>query len=326
MGVQHLNSLLRAHCTDGIRRITLGDLSGKKIAIDTSIYMYRFLEQGSLIENMFVLVNMLLKYNITPVFVFDGKSPLEKKELLRARKEVKDNAEKEYKKLSKLLSAPNVNEDMKQDIISNMDNLRSKFTRLQVNDIDKVKCLLTGMGILWLDAEGEADGLCAKLVIKKLVYGCLSEDMDMFVYGCPVVLRHISLVYETVIMYDLSKIVIGMSMTPKDLKEICVVSGTDYNYNVNRKTNLHLTLKLFRRYKKSESTKEFYEWLEENTDYIENICQLYNNLAMFDLSYIKFPKNINYKNKNSIKLLQKDDIILRNVLQEDGFFFPRVKV
>ena len=74
MGVQHLNSLLRAHCTDGIRRITLGDLSGKKIAIDTSIYMYRFLEQGSLIENMFVLVNMLLKYNITPVFVFDGKS------------------------------------------------------------------------------------------------------------------------------------------------------------------------------------------------------------------------------------------------------------
>ena len=61
MGVQHLNSLLRAHCPEGIKRITLGDLSGKKIAIDTSIYMYRFLEQGSLIENMFVLVNMLLK-------------------------------------------------------------------------------------------------------------------------------------------------------------------------------------------------------------------------------------------------------------------------
>lgn len=326
MGVQHLNSLLRAHCPDGIKRITLGELSGKKIAIDTSIYMYRFLEQGSLVENMFVMVNMLLKYNIIPVFVFDGKAPLEKKELLRARKEVKDTAEKEYKKLSKLLTAPNINEDMKQDIISNMDNLRSKFTRLQVNDIDKVKGLLTALGILWLDAEGEADGLCAKLVIKKLVYGCLSEDMDMFVYGCPVVLRHISLVYETVIMYDLSKIILGMSMSSKDLKEICVVSGTDYNYNVNRKTNIHLTLKLFRRYKKSESTKEFYEWLEENTDYIENICQLYNNLAMFDLSYIKFPKNICHKNKNSIKLLQKDDTILKNVLQEDGFFFPRVKV
>lgn len=326
MGVQHLNSLLRAHCPDGIKRITLGELSGKKIAIDTSIYMYRFLEQGSLVENMFVMVNMLLKYNIIPVFVFDGKAPLEKKELLRARKEVKDTAEKEYKKLSKLLTAPNINEDMKQDIISNMDNLRSKFTRLQVNDIDKVKGLLTALGILWLDAEGEADGLCAKLVIKKLVYGCLSEDMDMFVYGCPVVLRHISLVYETVIMYDLSKIILGMSMSSKDLKEICVVSGTDYNYNVNRKTNIHLTLKLFRRYKKSESTKEFYEWLEENTDYIENICQLYNNLAMFDLSYIKFPKNICHKNKNSIKLLQKDDTILKNVLHEDGFFFPRVKV
>lgn len=322
MGVQHLNSLLRAHCPDGIKRITLGDLSGKKIAIDTSIYMYRFLEQGSLIENMFLLVNMLLKFNITPVFVFDGKAPQEKKELLKARKEVKDNAEKEYKKLSKLLNSQTLNEDAKQDIISNMDNLRSKFTRLQVNDVDKVKALLTAMGILWIDAEGEADGLCAKLVIKKLVYACLSEDMDMFIYGCPIVLRHISLVYETVIMYDLSKIVLGLTMSSKELQEICVASGTDYNYSVNRKTNIHLTLKLFRRYKKSGSTKEFYNWLEENTDYIENICQLYNNLAMFDLSNIRFPKNIT-KNKSAIKLLQKDDNILKNVLEDDGFFFPK---
>ena len=52
MGVQHLNSLLRAHCPQAINRISLADLSGKKIAIDTSIYMYRFLEQGSLIDQL----------------------------------------------------------------------------------------------------------------------------------------------------------------------------------------------------------------------------------------------------------------------------------
>ena len=323
MGVQHLNSLLRAHCPQAINRISLADLSGKKIAIDTSIYMYRFLEQGSLIENMFVLVSMLLKHNIIPVFVFDGKAPLEKKELLKVRKEVKDNAEKEYKKLNKLLNSQTLDEDAKQDIMSNMDNLRTKFTRLQVGDIDKVKGLLTAMGILWLDAEGEADGLCAKLVIKKLAYACLSEDMDMFIYGCPIVLRHISLVYESVIMYDLSKIVSELSMTTKELQEICVASGTDYNYASNRKTNINLTLKLFRKYKKTGVTIDFYKWLDENTEYIDNVCTLYNNLAMFDLSNIRFPTYINYKNKQSIKLLEKNDKVLRNVLEDDGFFFPK---
>jgi flap endonuclease-1 len=324
MGVQHLNSLLRAHCPKAITRISLSDLSGKKIAIDTSIYMYRFLEQGSLIENMFVLVSMLLKHNITPVFVFDGKAPLEKKELLKVRKEVKDTAEKEYKKLNKLLNSQTLDEDAKQDIMSNMDNLRTKFTRLQVNDVDKVKGLLTAMGILWLDAQGEADGLCAKLVIKKLAYACLSEDMDMFIYGCPMVLRHISLVYETVIMYDLSKIVSELSMTTKELQEICVASGTDYNYTSNRKTNIHLTLKLFRKYKKSGNTScDFYKWLDENTEYIDNVFTLYNNLAMFDLSNIQFPNYINIKNKHSIKLLEKNDKVLRNVLEDDGFFFPK---
>jgi len=67
MGVQHLNSLLRSHCNEAIKRISLSKLSGKKIAIDTSIFLYIFLVQGSLVENMFVLVNMLLKYNIIPV-------------------------------------------------------------------------------------------------------------------------------------------------------------------------------------------------------------------------------------------------------------------
>ena len=46
----------------------------------------------------------------------------------------------------------------------------------------------------------EADELCAKLVVKK-AFACLSEDMDMFVYGCPKVLRYLSLLNETVVVY-----------------------------------------------------------------------------------------------------------------------------
>ena len=58
------------------------------------------------------------------------------------------------------------------------------------------------MGISYYQAKGEADKLCAKLVNKNKVFACLSEDMDLFVYGCPKVLRYISLLNKNVIMYD----------------------------------------------------------------------------------------------------------------------------
>ena len=38
--------------------------------------------------------------------------------------------------------------------------------------------------------QGEADELCAKLVIKRYAYACLSEDMDLFVYGCNKIMRN----------------------------------------------------------------------------------------------------------------------------------------
>ena len=86
-----------------------------------------------------------------------------------------------------------------------------------------------------------ADQLCASLVLKNKVYACLSEDMDLFVYGCPRVLRYLSLLNLTVIMYYNTKDILNiLDMSMRDFREICIVSVTDYN---NEKTaNLHKTL------------------------------------------------------------------------------------
>ena len=37
MGIKHLNRYLQQECSKGINKISLNDLRGKKIAIDTSI-------------------------------------------------------------------------------------------------------------------------------------------------------------------------------------------------------------------------------------------------------------------------------------------------
>ena len=55
--------------------------------------------------------------------------------------------------------------------------------------------------------------------------------MDLFLYGCPRVLRYLSLINNTVIIYHLHSILNDIELTFNEFKEICVISGTDYNYN-----------------------------------------------------------------------------------------------
>ena len=139
MGIKHLNKFLRDEAQNSIRFISLSELSGKKIAVDISIYMYKYVSEGTLLENMYLMLSTLRYYNIAPVFIFDGKPPPEKKELLIKRKEDKQYAENEYNKLKKQLENKEIDNVEKQDVINNMDILKKKFIYVSKNDIDNVK-------------------------------------------------------------------------------------------------------------------------------------------------------------------------------------------
>ena len=143
----------------------------------------------------------------------------------------------------------------------------------------------------------------------------------MFLYGCPYVWRHLSILQETVFVYDLESICQELQVTKEQLKEICVASGTDYNSDANKGTNLHSTMKLFRRYKRSGSKDQFYEWLDENTDYIDNMCMLYSHLAMFDVKFVYMDRKV-VGRKGALKCGQEDIEKLKEVLQREDFFFP----
>ena len=103
MGIRNLNSFLRDNASSAIKFINIAEMSGKKIAVDISIYMYKFASDDSLIENMYLMLSVFRHYNIIPIFVFDGKPPSEKRELLIKRREDKKEAEEEYYRLKNLL-------------------------------------------------------------------------------------------------------------------------------------------------------------------------------------------------------------------------------
>jgi crotonobetainyl-CoA:carnitine CoA-transferase CaiB-like acyl-CoA transferase len=224
-------------------------------------------------------------YNIIPIFVFDGKPPAEKTELLKKRKEEKLSALNEYNQMKSQLNAIN-NEEERKEMLSNMELLKRTFVHLDIKQIQQVKQMIRAYGATYYDAPCEADELCAMLVIQNKVWACLSEDMDMFVYGCTRVLRYLSLANHTVVFYDLKGILTELEITQQNLREICVLSGTDYNTN-NDNNTLHATLKMFKKFMRTPNKNpdvSFYEWLRENTKCISDYELLQKIYAMFDLS------------------------------------------
>jgi 5'-3' exonuclease len=315
MGIRQLNKFLVSNCDDqAIKKVRLDTLRNKKIVIDASIYLYRFMADNRLIEHMFQMISVLLHYQIEPVFIFDGNSPPEKQDVLQERKHKKMAAETRYKELEQQL---NIAEKLDQaDIIGEMDNLKKQFIYLKAADYVAVKTLLNSSGISWIEAPGEADELCAHMMLSGEAYACMSEDMDMFAYGCCRVLRHLSLVKHTVLMYNLELILKQLQMNIQEFRQVVVLSGTDYNKD--NKTCLEQSFKYFQAYKQAMVLWEgyiptFYEWLNINTNYIGDLASLLNVYSMF---CVKF-KNINY----DVVRKEKDRAQMVQFLGQDGFVF-----
>ena len=324
MGIRNLNSFIRDNASSAIKFISLSELSGKKVAVDISIYLYKFASDDNLIENIYLMLSVFRHYNIIPIFIFDGKPPCEKRGLLIKRREDKREAEEEYYRLKKLLeNNQNMDEADRLDIVSNMDNLKRKFVCINRTDTESVKALIRAYGATYCDAPGEADELCAMLAVKGKVWACLSEDMDMFVYGCPRVIRYLSLLNHTAVLYDTRKILEILDVTQTELREICILSGTDYNRanddNKNAPT-LYETLKHFKKYRKDKTELGFYDWLIEKTHYIQDYEILKRINSMFDFSRA----DLNVNNLEDIRIANSiiDRGEIATILREDGFIFP----
>ena len=288
MGIKNLNRFLQSNCKSAIRQITLWELKGKTIAIDTLIYMYRFKADGGLMEGMYQMISLIQHYGITPIFVFDGKPPPEKEETLRKRREEKASAEREYNNAQRRLRELKKDEDQDTaDLEAEIDSLRRKFVRITGEDLAEVKMLMTAMGASIYEADGESDGICARLVHKKIAHACLSEDMDMFVYGCGRVLRYLSLLKATVVMYDLNAILKILGINFSDFKSICVLAGTDYSEQSGTSYDLNRALKTYSKYSRSNETIDFYDWIElwnKNTVDCDALKYIYNMFSITNVT------------------------------------------
>jgi len=310
MGVKLLSKLLKTQCYDETKQIHLSSLYGKKICVDVSIYLYRYKSQNTLIESFYLMCSLFKHYHITPIFIFDGKPPESKKDELKKRRENREECSKKYEEL-KNRCGDNLSKEQEKEL----NNLKRGMTKITWEDVNIIQDLFDAYGIKYMTAKGEADTLCASLVIKKKVFAVLTEDMDLFAYTCPYVLRYFSLANHTCILYDLKKILTKLDINKVNFRLLCVLSGNDY---YNSKNNIFYYLKLYNRYKKTKNNIEFIEWLtnvnhitEEDKEEITNTINIYKSvkdeLGNYPYTVIKFGSVDRYK--------------LQSILERDRFVF-----
>lgn len=324
MGIKNLNRFLLDQCQKtSIKKTSLKQLRGKSIVVDTSIYMYKFSGQDALLENFYLMISLFRKHQIVPLFVFDGKPPPEKRALLVERHNIKKQAEEKYAELEKEMqniqtSTDGFTGEAQKEMALEMECLKKQFIRIRQKDTKSVKALIQAYGCSYYEAEGEADKVCAQMVISGKAWACLSDDMDMFVYGCSRVFRHISLLNSTVLLYDMELILQDLGWSEQLFKQIMVISGTDYNTKLQ--TSLYETLKWTKEYLKRcpDRSFDFYEWLLKNTKYIANFDDLQNTYNMFSIPTEAFE----YLDTIEIVVHENyDKVELDRILKEEGFIF-----
>ena len=178
--------------------------------------------------------------------------------------------------------------------------------------------------------------MCAQLVIDNKVWACLSEDMDMFVYGANRVLRYLSLINHTVVLYDTEKLLNELDITQQELREICVLSGNDYSdVEDGCENKLRKVLKFFKKYCLVEQTQKdtpcekygFYKWLmKTKNNLIQDLESLIKITKIFELEHDHdqgIENNLttvsNYMENFNGKM---DKPLMQYILSEDGFIFP----
>ena len=155
-------------------------------------------------------------------------------------------------------------------------------------------------------AEYEADKLCAELVISNIVYACISEDTDLFVYGCPRILRYLNLFNEVCILYDLKLILKKLKLDLKTFKKICILSGCDYKESSIQIFKLY---NIYLKYIKKERDICFMDWINKWGDDYQIETPVLN---MFTCQKLE---KISMTNK------QIDKAALVEILKKDNFIF-----
>jgi len=233
MGIRSLIPLLKRNCKNDICTINIQSLSGKKIAIDTSIFLYKFSYFNPNFIGLFSKMCAKFGQNkITPVFIFDGKPPEEKNATLENRKKQKDELNTKINELKDKLNTNDLSSNECDTIKKDIKKLEKCNIRITPNKIKILKELFDEIGVQYFESPSEAELMCVELCKQGKVDYILTEDTDVFPMGCPNVLREYNINDDNLMYISLNSILNTLNIDFQQFQDLCIMCGCDYTCTI----------------------------------------------------------------------------------------------
>ena len=246
MGIRGLNTFIKKVCPECITTNNIEKYSNKIFGIDASILLYKYRHISNIDQNcnnshIIGFINRIRYYlnnNITPVFIFDGVPPEQKKITLKKRQTVK---RKIYEKIEILKDLEPQTKVEKNEIDQEIYNLSKQIINVTKKHIDEIKQLLHILGINYYNAPDEAEKYCVYLQKNNIIDYIVTDDTDVFTFGGYNILK--SSIKNNIIETDIKIFLDKIQFNKEKFIDFCILSGCDYlSYIPNLAINTVYTL------------------------------------------------------------------------------------
>lgn len=249
--------------------VSLEDLQGRGFAVDANNILYQFLSlirtpdgtplrdseggvTSHLVGLMYRSTRLVHDYGIRLVFVFDGKPHELKFGEITRRREVRDEAMREWMRAKE---AGDYATAFSKSVMT---------SRLTTPMVEDAKRLITLLGIPYVQAPGEAEAQAAYMAKKGDAWASNSRDYDSLLFGTPRLVRYMTISGEEFLpsrgvarplepeVIELGALLTHLQISREQLVDLAVMVGTDFNDGV-RGVGAKKALRLMRQFGRLDS-------------------------------------------------------------------------
>ena len=189
-----------------LNKFGIGAYNGKMIFVNN---------KGKNISDIYLTLVATVRFlseNMIPVFVFDGKSPQVKSEVVTKRREVKKQADDALREKYSDDTDPEKKTDLPERTLDELIKHLKRSYRIDKHTLETFKAILRYMGLPLIEAPAEADPQCAAIAsyYDKEVVGVVTDDFDFLMYGAKNILKYQNIGSNHMEMYSLDAVLSNM--------------------------------------------------------------------------------------------------------------------
>ena len=142
----------------------------------------------------------------------------------------------------------NINYKMLEQLENYIEKKENQLVAVTEQDANKIKEICDRFGVPYFQSLNEAETLCCQMCLNvkdkeklenyiekkelKRAIGVISEDTDVLAYGANMLLCELNISNGECNVIYLPSLLKTMELNYNEFLEFCILSGTDYNYNI----------------------------------------------------------------------------------------------